>query len=149
MGRILDTYIANTPESAAADVRAQRGVVGGNSRAAAYWLPHPITVAHASGVRLVDVDGREYVDMVNNYTSLAHSHAYPPIVDAVRTQIGRGTGYTANNLWQAELAETMIERVASVESVRFTNSGSEAGLLALTIARVVTGRAKVLMARYG
>ena len=149
MGRILDTYIANTPGSAAADVRAQRGVVGGNSRAAAYWRPHPITVAQASGTRLVDVDGREYVDMVNNYTSLAHSHAYPPIVDAVRTQIERGTGYTANNLWQTELAETMIERVASVESVRFTNSGSEAGLLALTIARVVTGRTKVLMARHG
>lgn len=149
MGRILDTYIANTPKSAAADVRAQRGVVGGNSRAAAYWRPHPITVASASGTRLVDVDGRAYVDLVNNYTSLAHSHAYPPIVDVVRTQIERGTGYTANNLWQTELAEAMIERVRSVESVRFTNSGSEAGLLALTIARVVTGRAKVLMARYG
>ena len=149
MGRILDTYIANTPKSAAADVRAQRGVVGGNSRAAAYWRPHPITVARASGTRLVDVDGRRYVDMVNNYTSLAHSHAYPPIVDAVRTQIERGTGYTANNLWQTELAEVIIERVKSVESVRFTNSGSEAGLLALTIARVVTGRTKVLMARYG
>ena len=149
MGRILDTYIANTPKSAAADVRAQRGVVGGNSRAAAYWRPHPITVARASGTRLVDLDDREYIDMVNNYTSLAHSHGYPPIVDAVRTQLARGTGFTANNVWQMELAETLIERVASVESVRFTNSGSEAGLLALTIARVVTGRTKVLMARYG
>ena len=149
MGRILDRYIANTAKSAAADVRAQRGVVGGNSRAAAYWLPHPITVARASGTRLVDLDDREYIDMVNNYTSLAHSHGYPPIVDAVRTQLERGTGFTANNVWQMELAETLIDRVASVESVRFTNSGSEAGLLALTIARVVTGRNKVLMARYG
>ena len=149
MGRILETYMANTPRSAAADVRAQRGVVGGNSRAAAYWRPHPITLARASGTRLVDLDGREYIDMVNNYTSLAHSHGYPPIVDAVRTQLERGTGFTANNVWQTELAETLIDRVASVESVRFTNSGSEAGLLALTIARVVTGRTKVLMARYG
>ena len=149
MGRILDTYIANTPKSAAADARAQRGVVGGNSRAAAYWRPHPITVDRASGTRLVDVDGREYIDMVNNYTSLVHSHGYPPIVDAVRDQLGRGTGYTANNVWQMALAETLIERVPSVESVRFANSGSEAGLLALTIARVVTGRHKVLMARHG
>ena len=149
MGRILETYVANTPKSAVADVRAQRGVVGGNSRAAAFWRPHPITVARASGTRLVDLDGREYIDMVNNYTSLAHSHGYPPIVDAVRTQLDRGTGFTANNVWQIELAETLIDRVASVASVRFTNSGSEAGLLALTIARVVTGRTKVLMARYG
>ena len=122
MGRILETYIANTPKSAAADVRAQRGVVGGNSRAAAYWRPHPIMVAQASGTRLVDLDGREYIDMVNNYTSLAHSHAYPPIVDAVHTQLERGTGFTANNVWQMELAETLINRVASVASVRFTNS---------------------------
>ena len=149
MGRILETYVANTPKSAVADVSAQRGVVGGNSRAAAFWRPHPITVARASGTRLVDLDGREYIDMVNNYTSLAHSHGYPPIVDAVRTQLDRGTGFTANNVWQMELAETLIDRVASVASVRFTNSGSEAGLLALTIARVVTGRTKVLMARYG
>ena len=149
MGTILDTYIANTPKSAAAEARAMRSVVGGNSRAAAYWWPHPITVAHAAGTRLVDVDGREYVDLVNNYTSLAHSHAYPPIIEAVREQLGSGTGYTANNVWQTTLAEMLIERVASVESVRFTNSGSEAGLLALTIARVVTGRSKVLMARYG
>ena len=149
MGRILDTYVANTPKSAAAHARAGQSVVGGNSRAAADWQPHPITVAAAEGTRLTDVDGREYIDMVNNYTSLVHSHGYPPIVDAVRTQLGKGTGYTANNLWQTELAEVLIERAAAVESVRFTNSGSEAGLLALTIARVVTGRHKVLMARHG
>ena len=149
VAKILDTYIANTPKSAAAEARAERSVIGGNSRAAAYWRPHPITVAHAAGTRIVDVDGREYVDMVNNYTSLAHGHAYPPIIEAVREQLGSGTGYTANNVWQTELAEMLIERVAAVESVRFTNSGSEAGLLALTIARVVTGRSKVLMARYG
>lgn len=149
MGRILDTYIANTPKSAAAEARASRGVVGGNSRAAAYWLPHPITVDRAVGTRLVDLDGREYIDVVNNYTALVHSHGYPPIIEAVHAQLGKGTGYTANNVWQAALAEALIERVASVESVRFTNSGSEAGLLALTIARVVTGRHRVLMARHG
>lgn len=149
MGKIIDTYIENTPGSAAAQVRAERGVVGGNSRGAAYWRPHPLTIERAVGTTLVDVDGREYTDMVNNYTALAHSHAYPPIVEAVTKQVAAGTSWVANNVWQAELAELLIERIPAVESVRFTNSGSEAGILALTIARAITGRNKVLMARHG
>ena len=149
MGKILDTYVENTPGSAAAEVRAERGVVGGNSRAAAYWTPHPLTIERAAGATVLDVDGREYIDVVNNYTSLAHSHAYPPIVEAVSKQVAVGTSWVANNIWQAELAETLIERIPSAESVRFTNSGSEAGILALTIARAITGRNKVLMAKYG
>lgn len=149
MGKILHTYKANTPGSAAAQVRAERSVVGGNSRGAAYWKPYPLTIARAVGTTLIDVDGREYTDMVNNYTALAHSHAYPPIVEAVTKQVAAGTSWVANNAWQAELAELLIERIPAVESVRFTNSGSEAGILALTIARAITGRNKVLMARHG
>lgn len=149
MGTIVETYIQNTPGSVAAQARAERSVMGGNSRGAAYWAPHPITVNRAFGTTVVDVDGREYVDLVNNYTSLAHSNAYPPIVEAVSRQVAAGTAWAANNPWQSELAEMLIERIPSVESVRFTNSGSESGILALSIARVVTGRNKVLMARHG
>ncbi|MXY55490.1 MAG: aminotransferase class III-fold pyridoxal phosphate-dependent enzyme [Gammaproteobacteria bacterium] len=149
MGKIVDTYRELTPGSAAAQVRAERGVVGGNSRGAAYWKPYPLTIQRAVGTTLVDVDGREYTDMVNNYTALAHSHAYPPIVEAVTRQVAKGTSWVANNVWQAELAELLIERIPALESVRFTNSGSEAGILALTIARAITGRSKVLMARHG
>ncbi len=149
MGRILDTYIKNTPGSAAAQARAQRAVVGGNSRGAAYWTPHPLTIKEADGTTVVDVDGREYIDVVNNYTSLAHGHAYPPVVEAAAERVAAGTAWTANNPWQTRLAETLLERLPSAGSVRFTNSGSEAGILALTIARAVTGRYKVLMARHG
>ena len=149
MSNITDTYIKNTPGSAAAQLRAERTVAGGNSRGAAYWKPHPLTITRASGTTVVDIDGRKYIDLVNNYTSLAHSHAYPPIEEAVLRQLGEGTAWVANNRWQVELADTLVERIPSVESVRFTNSGSEAGILALTIARAVTGRSKVLMARHG
>ena len=149
MGRILDTYIKNTPDSAAAQVRAQRAVVGGNSRGAAHWTPHPLTIKEAVGSTVVDMDGREYIDVVNNYTSLAHGHGYPPIVEAAAERVAAGTAWTANNPWQTQLAETLLARLPSAESVRFTNSGSEAGILALTIARAITGRYKVLMARHG
>lgn len=146
---ILATYESNTPGSAAAQRRAHASVVGGNSRGAAYHRPYPLTIAGAEGSKVVDVDGREYLDFINNFTSLVHGHAYPPILHAVNRQIAGGTAWVANNERQIELAETLIERVASFESVRFTNSGTEAGMLALQIARTVTGRTKVLMARHG
>ena len=146
---ILATYRSNTPKSAAAQRRAQASVVGGNSRGAAYHRPYPVTLARAEGGAVVDVDGREYLDLINNFTSLVHGHAYPPILRAVSRQIAQGTAWVANNEWQIELAETLIDRVPSFESVRFTNSGTEAGMLALQIARTITGRTKVLMARYG
>jgi glutamate-1-semialdehyde 2,1-aminomutase len=80
---------------------------------------------------------------------MVHGHAYPPIVDAARKQIGDGTGWAAANEPQNRLAAMIVDRIPSIEQVRFTNSGSEAGALAFTIARVITGRNKVLMARYG
>ena len=149
MSSIQATYEKNTPKSAAAQLRAHAAVMGGNSRGAAYHLPYPLTIEYGEGARLVDIDGREYLDLINNFTSLVHGHAYPPIVEAASRQVARGTAWVANNVWQTELAETLIERVDSFESVRFTNSGTEAGMLALQIARTITGRTNVLMARYG
>ena len=149
MNRILETYRQRTPRSAAAAARALKAVAGGNSRGAAYWLPYPLTIDRAAGTTVVDVDGHQYIDMVNNYTSLVHAHAYPPIVEVVAQQLPQGTAWTANNAFQTELAECLIERIPGAHSARFTNSGSEAGILALTIARARTGRHKVLMARHG
>ena len=149
MSKILETYKNNTPRSADADARARKSIIGGNSRGAAVWAPHTLTMKSGSGPRVVDLDDREYIDLINNYTSLVHGHAYPPVVEAATEQISRGTAWTANNQWQSELAETLIERIPAAESVRFGNSGSEAALLALQVARVVTRRSKVLMSRYG
>jgi glutamate-1-semialdehyde 2,1-aminomutase len=80
---------------------------------------------------------------------MVHGHAYPAIVAATQQQIAKGTAWAAANEPQNRLAELIVDRVPSVEQVRFTNSGSEAGALAFTIARIITGRTKLLMARYG
>ncbi len=149
MSKILETYKKNTPKSAKADARARKSISGGNSRGAAVWAPHTLMMQQGSGSKIVDLDGNEYIDLINNYTSLIHGHAYPPITEAVTRQISNGTAWTANNEWQSELAETLIDRIPAAESVRFGNSGSEAALLALQVARVVTHRLKILMARYG
>jgi glutamate-1-semialdehyde 2,1-aminomutase len=144
---IDDVFRRRTPRSAELHARARRSLPGGNSRQAAYWEPYPLTVDRGRGPYLYDVDGNEYLDLLYNYTAMVHGYAYPPIVAAV--DVSRGTGWAANNPWMIELAELMVERVASIDRIRFTNSGSEAGLLALTIAREITGRYKVLMARGG
>jgi len=149
MSKILETYKKNTPTSATADARARKSIYGGNSRGAAVWAPYTLTMQQGSGPKVFDLDGREYIDLINNYTSLIHGHAYPPIVEAATRQIADGTAWTANNPWQVELAESLIERIPTAESVRFGNSGSEAAMLALQIARVVTGRLKILMPRWG
>jgi len=124
-------------------------IPGGTSRQASFWAPYPLTIERGEGTYFWDVDGHQYLDLINNYTAMVHGHAYPPIVEAARKQIGDGTGWAAANEPQNRLAAMIVDRIPSIEQVRFTNSGSEAGALAFTIARVITGRNKVLMARYG
>lgn len=146
---IREKYLQRTRASAEAHVRASRVMPGGTSRQAAYWAPYPLTVERGEGAEFWDIDGNHYLEFINNYTSMAHGHAYPPIVEAVTKQLSRGTGYAAANAAQAVLAERVTARVPGVEQLRFTNSGTEAAALAFTIARIVTGKRKLLMARYG
>jgi len=146
---IRKTYLERTPTSAKNHVRACELMPGGTSRQASFWAPYPLTIKRGEGAYFWDVDGHQYLDLINNYTAMVHGHAYPPIVEAARKQLGDGTGWAAANEAQNRLAELIVDRVPSIEQVRFTNSGSEAGALAFTIARVITGRKKLLMARYG
>ncbi len=138
-----------TQGSARAYEEAERYLPGGNSRQAGYWAPYPLTLARGEGCFVWDVDGNRYIDLLNNYTALVHGHGHPPIVEAVQAQVARGTCWAAINEAQTRLARRLVERVASVEQVRFTNSGTEAANLALMIARHRTGRRKILMARGG
>ncbi|MFZ9627816.1 MAG: aspartate aminotransferase family protein [Ilumatobacteraceae bacterium] len=146
---IESTYIARSPQSAAMGPRAQKVMPAGETRAAGYHSPYPLTIASAKGHTLTDIDGHDYIDLSNNFTSLLHGHAYPPIVEAVSRVIGAGTAWPARNNSQVELAELITSRVSSVDLVRFCNSGSEANMLALHVARTHTGRIKVLMAQFG
>jgi glutamate-1-semialdehyde 2,1-aminomutase len=149
MASIDATYRQRTPGSAEMAARAGLVMPGGDTRAAAYHPPYYLTFRRGEGPYLEDVDGNRYIDLIGNFTSLVHGNAYPPIVDAVQQQLQRGTQWPARNEAQVELAELLVGRVASVQSVRFCNSGTEATMLAAYISRVVTGRRKILMARHG
>ncbi len=142
-------FRARTPKSAAHAQRAERVMPGGDTRAAGHHPPYQLTMTSGEGARLTDLDGNSYIDLIGNFTSLVHGNAYPPILEAAADAAQSGTNWPARNEHAVELAEELVARVPSVEQVRFTNSGSEATMLAVEIARASTGRHKLLMAKWG
>jgi len=120
--------------------RARVVMPGGNTRQTVFRHPFPIYAASGSGCHLVDVDGIRYLDAINNYTALIHGHAHPVVVDAVREQLGRGSSFALPTEAEVELAELLATRIGSVEKIRFTNSGTEAVMMALKAARAYTNR---------
>jgi glutamate-1-semialdehyde 2,1-aminomutase len=143
------TFRERTPRSAAHAAAASRVMPGGDTRAAGHHLPYQLTVVGGEGPWLTDLDGHRYLDLIGNFTSLVHGNAYPPIIAVARRAMEAGTNWPARNVHAVALAEEIVGRVPSVEQLRFTNSGSEATMVAVEIARVATGRRFVLMARYG
>src|SRR5688500_6313649 len=104
---------------------------GGNSRDSVYRAPYPHYAAKAQGCRITDVDGIERIDFLNNYTSLVHGHSHPKIVEAVSRQLPYGTAMAMPTESEIRLAEILCSRIPSFERIRFTNSGSEAVMMAL------------------
>ena len=104
----------------------------------------PSFIARAQGARVWDVDGREYIDYVASWGPMILGHAHPRVVQAVRERTERGTSYGAPTALEVELARTIVEALPSVEMVRMVNSGTEAVMSAIRLARAFTGRDKVL-----
>jgi glutamate-1-semialdehyde 2,1-aminomutase len=149
MTSIEATFLERTPASAAHAERASVVMPGGDTRAAGHHPPYQLTMTGGAGPYLTDLDGNRYLDLIGNFTSLVHGNAFPPVIEAAGRAVAAGTNWPARNEHAVELAEELCRRVGSVEQVRFTNSGSEATMLAVEIARAHTGRQKLLMARYG
>src|SRR5215207_2070157 len=137
---VIAEFRASSPRSAAAHETARRVMPGGDTRTVAFHAPYPLVITEGRGCRIQDADGRTYIDLLNNYTSLIHGHAHPAIVAAVSERLPFGTAFPAPNEAQTQLAQIIVDRVASVDMVRFCNSGSEAVMNALRAARAFTNR---------
>lgn len=124
--------------------RARRVLPGGNTRTTVYVDPFPIYAARGEGSRMWDVDGNVYWDCIGNFTALIHGHAHPDVTAAVAAQLPEGTAFGAPTLSEIELAELLVERLPSVEQIRFANSGTEAVMMAIKAARAFTGRPKIV-----
>lgn len=146
MSAILAEYQARTPRSAALMRRSFEVIAGGVSRNFGYHIPWPAVNERGAGARLFDVDGNEYIDFAYNGMSLIHGHAFPPVADEIARVARLGWAWPGSNLAQIEFAEMLRDRVPGTDLVRFTNSGSEANMLAVKIARRHRGREMILKA---
>ena len=100
----------------------------------------PVFVERGEGAYLIDVDGNRYIDFVQSWGALLFGHARAEIVEAARAATAKGTSFGAPTLGEVELAERIVEAVPSVERVRLVNSGTEAAMSAIRLARGATGR---------
>lgn len=125
-------------------VRAMPGGVNSPVRAFGSVGGTPPFIARGRGSRVWDVDGREYVDMVCSWGPLILGHAHPEVIAAARAALEQGTSFGAPTEREVELAELVLERYPECERIRFVNSGTEAAMSALRLARAVTGRDKLI-----
>ena len=123
--------------------RALASLPGGNTRTTVFMKPYPIYAARGEGCRIWDVDGNEFIDCINNFTSLIHGHAHPSLIEAATRQLSVGSAFGLPTESEIDLAELLVSRLPSVQQVRFANSGTEAVMMALKAARAFTGRPKI------
>lgn len=123
--------------------RAKQVMPGGNTRLTVFHSPYPLYAESGSGPEIVDVDGVTRIDFVNNYTALIHGHAHPLVMEAAMEQLRKGSAFSAPTKSEIRLAELLNKRVPSLEQIRFTNSGTEAVMMAIRAARAATGREKI------
>ncbi len=136
-----------TAQSESLFARAQALIPGGvNSPVRAFRSVGgtPRFIERGQGAYVWDADGNRYVDYVLSWGPLVLGHAHPRVVAALHDALARGTSYGAPTRLENELAELVIEMVPSVEMIRFVNSGTEATMSALRLARACTGREKII-----
>jgi glutamate-1-semialdehyde 2,1-aminomutase len=137
----------NTQRSGELFVRAREIIPGGvNSPVRAFKAVggQPRFIERGEGAYLYDVDGNRYIDYVLSWGPLIHGHAHPHVIDAITRTTARGTSYGAPTELEVRLAAMVIEAMPAVEMVRFVNSGTEATMSALRLARAYTRRNKII-----
>jgi glutamate-1-semialdehyde 2,1-aminomutase len=135
---------ANLPAADKLHDRALASLPGGNTRTTLFVPPRPPYAVRGEGCTLIDADGRRVLDLLNNYTALVHGHARPEIVDAAVAAVRNSSCFGLPTEHEIELAERLRERMPTAAKWRFANSGSEAVMMAIRLARAATGRSAVM-----
>jgi len=144
-----ERFRAANPKSLAQHSAATAVMPGGNTRTVLYHDPFPLAIARGDGCRLWDLDGHEYIDMLGEFTAGIFGHTNPVIRSAVIAALDRGVDLAGHTVVEAELARIICDRFPSIALVRFTNSGTEANLMALAAATAFTGRRQILVFQGG
>ncbi|KAK6345730.1 hypothetical protein TWF718_007638 [Orbilia javanica] len=140
---ILD-YITSNPSSESNYQNASQYLPSGNTRSVLYTSPFPITFVSAEGITLSSADGRTYLDFLGEYTAGLFGHSNERIKRAIQEVVESGWGFGGIGQWEGQLAKGICERFG-IERCRFTNSGTEANLMAIAVAKAVTHRKRILV----
>src|SRR3712207_11969 len=131
--RLMERAVGLMPGGVNSPVRAFRPVGG-----------DPLFMERGEGSRIFDVDGNSYLDYVMSYGPLVLGHSYPEVIEAIETAAKKGTTFGAPTELEVELAELVCGAFSSIEMVRMTNSGTEATMSTIRLARGYTGRERIL-----
>lgn len=141
---MFEKYTAKTQKSKALYGQARNFLPAGVSYGIRYFEPYPFYTVKAKGSKLYDVDGNEYVDYWMGHGAHILGHSPPEVVKTVKRQIENGTHFGTSHELEVKLAEQIAKMVPKAEMTRFTNSGTEANMYAVRLARTYTGRGKIL-----
>jgi glutamate-1-semialdehyde 2,1-aminomutase len=141
----IAAYVERNPRSFERHSAATSVMPGGNTRTVLYYDPFPLSINRGEGCHLWDADDHEYIDLLGEFTAGVYGHSDPAIRAAIVSALDRGINLSGHTPLEAELARVVCERFPAIELVRFTNSGTEANLMALAAAAAFTGRRKFLV----
>lgn len=144
---IAEQYTARYPRSRALHEQSKKIFSRGVPHDAWYVLPFPLYIESARGSRVWDADGYEYIDYFGGHGGLVLGHAHPVLTQAVKDQIVKGTHYGGCSALQIEWGNLIKEYFPAAEKIEFTNSGTEAIMLAIRLARAFTGKNKIVRFR--
>src|SRR5690242_1896873 len=130
-----ELYRARNPKSLAQYEEACAALPGGNTRHSIFAEPFPLTMVKGEGAHLWDADGHEYVDFLSEFTAGLYGHSHPLIRRAIDAALDTGWNLGAQGPAEARCAAAICARFPSIDLVRFTNSGTEANLMAVAAAR--------------
>lgn len=138
-------YVAANPLSRARFEAARAAMPGGNTRTTLHYDPFPLAIRSGQGARITDLDGHDYADFLGEYTAGLYGHSHPVLIGALKAALDGGLSFGAPGEMEVRFADLMVSRFPSLERIRFCNSGTEANLMAVSLARVATGRSKVMV----
>ncbi|MEY3081992.1 MAG: hypothetical protein RJA94_1977 [Pseudomonadota bacterium] len=137
------SFTAKRPKTHAMHERAAAVMPGGNTRTVLFTVPFPLRVEKGEGATITDIDGHSYLDLLGEYSAGIYGHSHPRIIAAAKAALDNGLNFGAHHEGEVKLAEVVTKRF-NMDLVRFTNSGTEANMMALAAARCFTGRAKIM-----
>lgn len=140
-------YTLENPKSAAHQEAAKAYMPGGNTRSVLHYAPFPLAFVKGEGNSLWSADGARYTDFLGEYTAGLYGHSHPKIIQAIREALDGGLNFGGQGVKEARLAALITARFPSIDLIRFTNSGTEANLMAMAAAKAITGRKKILVFR--